>query len=674
MCIIGSRFDSLRRLLMTSTIGWLSLSYAHQKFGRILRRGPVDCYRVEPMPSSMDCLDLLSVPDGLAAMLTFCELHEPKTIDRILALADEACNGRVAILGLDLVDAGLPPQWHRDLVSGRFWPLAPASGIDYVDFNRGTDVRLTWELNRCHHWVMLCQAHLISSDRRFSEQALSQMKSWIKANPAGLGVNWIMAMEVAIRLINWFWALAFLSAADSLRESDWQCFEPILSTHATCIANRLEFGRWPGNHYLANGAGLIYAGLLLSHRPEANRWLRKGLDIILGEVPRQFNADGGHCEASIGYHRLSLELCLLPLILAERAGINMPSRVRRRLIEASKFLAGYTRQDGSAPNFGDNDSGRLLRLAPQPLEDHHALLAIANAWLGEEVPAPPGIKGQVETCWLLGCPSENKPCAPQTMGHQAFPETGLYVLAGKNLRLEVRAGAPSHRGGHAHCDAMSFELTASGRLGIVDSGTYLYTAYQDEREYFRGPAAHNVTQVDGQEMGQPQGINSPWSGGHGSATDVLRWEATAEKALLVGRHTGYAQLPHGVIWERTFFLDNDRDIIFISEDFHAKGEHQYDMRLHLAPGLRAVWEPPNICFVWPDSFENNLKMTWLGETICFLQEKAWVSFAYGARQQTWVLSFSWRAAGNNRQRWALWNDSDKSTNRCEIEGLIFPTI
>ena len=83
-----------------------------------------------------------------------------------------------------------------------------------------------------------------------------------------------------------------------------------------------------------------------------------------------------------------------------------------------------------------------------------------------------------------------------------LPDSGYYIFKQDEWKLIVDAGqpGPTYLPGHAHCDAMSFELFKSGKPVIVNCGTYAYQC--DERAFFRSTAAHNTVQIDGVEQSE----------------------------------------------------------------------------------------------------------------------------------------------------------------------------
>ncbi len=635
----------LRRGLCLASLAGVSLAYLRWRWG-LKRRWSAPLHGDGPPARPAPLLER----DALAVRRDLLEGHDPAAREAVLAAAEEALAGRVPILGLGSMPVGRPPDWHRDWAGGGRWPLKPSQAIDYLDFGSGTDVRLTWELNRCHHLVWLAQAHLFSGRPEYAREVRRQMADWAGANPPGLGVNWAVAMESAIRLVNWVWAWSLIQGDEGGDEGEaW--FVGQVRTHARHILANLEFGRRPGNHFLANGAGLLLAGLTLPGDPEAGRWLRRGLDILVSQVPRQFHSDGGNFEASIGYHRLSLELCLVPLLLAQARGCPIPARVWRRLRAAGRFMASYVDDDGGGPNFGDNDDGRLLRLIPRPPQDHAALLGLAAEFFADRELSPPRPAGAAETIWLLGRPPAPPPRGRASRPGWAHARSGLYVMQSPGLRVWVDAGGvgSAGQGSHAHNDTLSFELAAWGQRVIVDAGTWLYTADRRERAYFRGSAAHNVTVVDGREMAEERLPGLPWGLKDQARPRVLGWRDEPGRALLIARQHGYQRLDQGVVTQRTLSLDKARDILGLEERLFTSGRHAYCLALHLAPGMRAQGDYPFLEVGAENALGPCLRIEAEGpEKAGFHLTTGWVSPIYGAKERGQVVEIAWQAQGNSR--------------------------
>src|SRR4051812_1054295 len=105
--------------------------------------------------------------------------------------------GRQAVLGLG--ELALPDEpWHFEPRARGFWPVLDARRVVAAapdDF----DPRTTWELNRGHGWVVLARAYAATRDARFRDRLVRELRSWQRSNPVGVGINWVSAMEAAIR-------------------------------------------------------------------------------------------------------------------------------------------------------------------------------------------------------------------------------------------------------------------------------------------------------------------------------------------------------------------------------------------------------------------------------------------------------------------------------------------
>lgn len=75
---------------------------------------------------------------------------------------------------------------------------------------------------------------------------------------------------------------------------------------------------------------------------------------------------------------------------------------------------------------------------------------------------------------------------------RALRDFGLFVYRARSMYLAIRCGGIGQdgNGGHAHLDALSFELFAHGIDWVVDPGTWIYTPYPDERDAYRSARAH----------------------------------------------------------------------------------------------------------------------------------------------------------------------------------------
>lgn len=268
-----------------------------------------------------------------------------------------------------------PIDWQRDHRSGYRWDMASRSDLLPLFPGLGIDVKQPWELARLQHLPLLAMAHYGSRagitgyevPQRYVDEFRSTVYDFLATNPPRFGINWSCSMDVAIRLVNFLVATdLFLAGGASLGEAFLELIARATAEHATHIRRHLE--RRPdfrANHYLANLAGLLFAGAYLDPRGPGCTWWTFAKEEVHREIYRQFLPDGTNFEASTGYHRLSGEIAIwsLALICAVEGEQQIDGIVRQRLVGIANFVRATTRADGSAPAIGDLDNGRLLKLS-----------------------------------------------------------------------------------------------------------------------------------------------------------------------------------------------------------------------------------------------------------------------------------------------------------------------
>ena len=53
----------------------------------------------------------------------------------------------------------------------------------------------------------------MTGDDRYYREFVTQLESWIAANPPRIGMNWASMLELAFRSLSWVWALHFFAGA-----------------------------------------------------------------------------------------------------------------------------------------------------------------------------------------------------------------------------------------------------------------------------------------------------------------------------------------------------------------------------------------------------------------------------------------------------------------------------
>ncbi len=272
---------------------------------------------------------------------------------------------------------------------------------------------------------------------------------------------------ISLRILSWG-KLILTPGALVLGAQERETLHASLAQQAEALAGRLEY-RLQANHLFSNLLGLVFAGVLFegSH---AARWLGHE-PLLRRELERQILSDGSHVERSPMYHALLLEnvLDLLNVALASQG--RAPQALVQALEDAAARMLGahavWTHPDGEIALLGD--AAFDIAHAPRVLSDYAASL-------GVDARAP--ASGQLV-------------------------DAGVYRLEAGAFTLIATTGppAPSHQPGHAHCDALSFELSYGDERVISDTGVSEYIP-GPLREASRATSSHATIQLGDQEQSE----------------------------------------------------------------------------------------------------------------------------------------------------------------------------
>lgn len=567
----------------------------------------------------------------------------------ILSAAERALAHEVDLLGSGPVQLGAEIDWHCDFKTGHRWPPAYCKSIEYNNLDRPSDVKVPWELSRMQWLIPAGQAYTLTGEDRYAEGVRDVIRHWIGANPYAGSVNWACTMDVALRLITWTWL--FHVCKDSLAWSDRGFRAQLIQSlylHGDFTARHLEKSDVNGNHYTADAAGLVFAGLFFGDRGEPGRWADLGWQILADELPRQVHPDGADFEASVPYHRLVQELFLLPALYRMKQGLDVPAAYRERLLAMARFTAAYSRSDGSVPLWGDADDARTLPFRQTPINDHRYLLALAGHGLGDTTLIDAFSGPRSEVLWIAGesaaaCLPDRAAPLPKMQVSAGFANSGYYVLRNTRDHVFIDAGPVGfgNRGGHGHNDALSFEAVLDGAHLVSDCGAYLYTASWHERNNFRSTAYHNTPQIDGEEINRFTHPRELWTLKSDCRPEVEAISHGADRDTLVAAHAAYERLASPVRIRRTFTLHHARHRLDVYDEMIGAGAHTVEIPLHLAIGVDVTREADHLLLT---ACQRTFELSWsLAADWDVATEPARVSPSYGVVVPT--TRVVWRRTG-----------------------------
>jgi hypothetical protein len=571
----------------------------------------------------------------------------PEAERSVIERAEKNREGRFDLLGLSDLDFGNPVDWHLEPVSGKRAPRDHWSKIDYLDAEIAGDKKIVWELNRHQHFTTLGRAYWYTRDERFSAAFITHLTLWMDENPPKIGINWASSLEVSLRAINWLWALCFFKDSTYLTPAVFLRVLKFLHLHARHLETYLSTYFSPNTHLTGEALGLFYLGTLLPEFKSAARWRETGRRILLAELDRHVRADGVYFEQSSYYHRYTTDFYTHFLLLSRRSAAPVEPQLESKLMALLDHLMYITRPDGTSPLYGDDDGGQLLMLDECASNDFRATLSTGAALFKRADYKFVAASAAQSTLWLTGTRGleafDRMVAEPPALLSKAFPDGGYFVMRDdwtpKANYLFVDCGPHGAlRFGHAHADALSFELAAHGRTLLVDPGTFTYTGSVERRDYFRSSQAHNTLTIDGESSSVPEGTFA-WS--HVARARMRNWIGRERFDFFVGEHDGYTRLSAPALHTRCIlFLKHDYWII--RDRIKTSGEHRYELRFHYAGAASPVLEAGAGAHVVRERTvdEAGLEIYAFGDTGTWKREDGSVSECYGAAASAPVYVFS----------------------------------
>ncbi|HSC81288.1 MAG TPA: heparinase II/III-family protein, partial [Chitinolyticbacter sp.] len=158
---------------------------------------------------------------------------------------------------------------------------------------------------------------------------------------------------------------------------------------------------------------------------------------------------------------------------------------------------------------------------------------------------------------------------PMVIGPRWFADGGYAVIGEAwgtpdEVKIVLDAGPLGYLGiaAHGHADALSLQLSVGGVPLLVDPGTYSYHAPGPWREHFRGTAAHNTVQIDGQSQ-SVSGGRFMWISHAQSRCE--QFSVNDRETVWAGRHDGYRRLPSKASHLRRVVFDHQKKQLVVTD-------------------------------------------------------------------------------------------------------------
>ncbi len=524
----------------------------------------------------------------------------------IAALAGQIRNHRLPLLGLT-VDTGPDIRWRRDYVSGIETGTEYLRRIPYLDATRAGDHKMIWELNRHQHLALLAQAALFDHNQDDLEEIRRQLESWMDANPFQRGINWTSALEVAFRALSWIWIEHM--AGSHFDPAFRTRFLHYLYLHGAHLEHNLSVYFSPNTHLLGEAVALHALGRLFPWFPGANRWRRRGAEVVRTQMFAQVRDDGSHFEQSTYYHVYAVDMFLFHAILEDPG-----AEYRAHLQQMAVYLHALLGPNGELAFIGDDDGGRFFHPYGSRKRFGRATLASCGVFFHR----PEWVLSQEDlneqAVWWLGSAALSVEPRAGRWESRRFENAGMAVLTAGDTHILFDAGPfGAGRAGHSHSDTLSLVVRSGEREILIDPGTY---SYMDPvwRQRFRGSAAHNTIRVD--EADQAVSI-SPFAWQDKPDVRWLEWSSSADRDI------ADAECRYGGIVHRRRLLFVKPDLLFVVDEIRGThvqdtGEHTIEQFWHLGGEVRSAKARTMLVLAGPAD--------WLEDG-----EFAWRSEAFGAK-------------------------------------------
>ena len=494
--------------------------------------------RLGALRRSSAAVDWSEVP---APLLRLAEVQGVAALDatwdrRCIEDAEAVLQGEFHLFGHQAaVKTGLPPDWHRNQLTGEQVPAA-LHWTDLGDFVFG-DIKGVWELSRFSWAFLLTRAFARTTDPRYHACFWRLFADWCRSNPPNLGPNWMCGQEATFRL------MAVVLTVETMGGNETQ--RATVAKFAVATARRISANlnyalSQKNNHGVSECVGLITVALWLPAHDESQQWLNRGLCELEQQLSELVYSDGSFSQHSLVYHRVLLHDLAWCAFRLHAAGLAIPEWLAVPANRALAFLIRITDPtNGCAPLFGANDGANILPLADAHFLDMRPVIQLTAAIFHRELPLPAGPWDEA-VAWLAG-PLASLPRVPwpQCPGLWQAQIGGYAQLSAQRGRLFLRC--PSHfRHRPAQADMLHADIWQDGKAIAQDGGSFSYNS--TARHTALGDAAqHNAMTVDNIEPLQKfsRFLYLPWPEGH--------VEAIHDTAIRAS-HDGYERL--GVKWTR----------------------------------------------------------------------------------------------------------------------------
>jgi hypothetical protein len=438
--------------------------------------------------------------------------------------------------------------WHQNPENGfTFDPKKHWTEIN--EFGKGQgDIKYVWEKGRfCFLHTIIRYDHHTNSDN--SRLAFSLINSFIKNNQLNCGPHFKCSQEIALRVLNWIFALYYYRNSKSLDDSLFSLILNSIYDQTVHVRKNLSFASIAvrNNHIISEALVLYTVGTLFPWLHKSEEWKKTGKKILEREGLYQIYDDGSYLQHSHNYHRVVLQLYTWALRIAKVNDDSFSDPLINRLHSAVEFLYSMQNEStGRMPNYGANDGSWFFPLNSCAYNDYRPQIDALNVVLSNSSLYEPG-KWNEDLLWFGIDSGKRIKTTINLKNIISYKTGGYFILQSNEMKSIIRCA--SFRNRPAHSDNLHLDLWYKDSNIICDRGSFSYNSSPEVISMFLPSMVHNTASVDNydQMLKGPRFIWLYWTEAVNNNTDE-----NEDYLLFSGAIKAFRYLKNnGIIHQRT---------------------------------------------------------------------------------------------------------------------------
>jgi len=411
-------------------------------------------------------------------------------------------NGEILFFNFEWKFIGFENDWHQHPVSKTEYHKNHWTKIQVYDKESG-DIKYVWEKSKFSYLQYIIRNDL-HNNQDHSSFVFGEINRWIDENLPNTGPQYVCSQEIAIRLLNWCFALFFYKNSTVL---DQQLLNKILtsvSIQTNHIFNNINFSKIAvrNNHAVTETLTLYLMGLYFPFLPNAKKYKQYGKKWFEGEIAYQMFEDGTDSQYSFNYHRVKIQLLSFAISSAmvnkEKFDQVVYDRAKNSLNFLYQQIGNF--ENGNLPNYGPNDGSIYFKLNSCDYTNYLPQLNALAALLNLKLDNLPDDKEITEDAFWFTSKIKHdntlKELVKIKQGVNVYQDGGYVQI--RDERTMSLFKTPESKFRAAQNDLLHLDIWVDGVNIFRDAGSYLYNTTKEYEMFFTGVQGHNTVAVEGE--------------------------------------------------------------------------------------------------------------------------------------------------------------------------------